>query len=205
MVRSERKEREFNLRREEILKQAVKIFSAKGYHNVTMAEIAESSGFSIGSLYQFFEGKEDLYTIMISEKLDLIYAEIIKATNTEEDISCKIEALIDAYLIFVEQNRDFWLIFMTGESAALSEVMTTLRQKLAYEYHKHITLIENLLEIGVKKDIFRNLPLPDMAEALFNLIRASSVRWMLVPTKESLSSKKLFIMDIFLHGVKKYD
>jgi hypothetical protein len=44
-----------------------------------------------------------------------------------------------------------------------------------------------------------------MASALFHLIRASSMEWMLVPTKESLSSKKGFILDIFLNGVKKYD
>jgi hypothetical protein len=31
------------------------------------------------------------------------------------------------------------------------------------------------------------------------------MEWMLVPTKESLSSKRGLIMDIFLYGVKKYD
>ena len=61
MVRSERKEREFNTRRAEILEQAEKIFAAKGFHDVTMAEIAGASGFSIGALYQFFKGKEHLY------------------------------------------------------------------------------------------------------------------------------------------------
>ena len=79
MVKTERKEREFNMRRAEILKQAEKVFATKGFHNVTMAEIADASGFSIGSLYQFFKGKEDLYITMISEKLDLMYAEVRKA------------------------------------------------------------------------------------------------------------------------------
>jgi AcrR family transcriptional regulator len=66
MVRSERKEREFNMRRAEILRTAEKIFAAKSFQDVTMAEIANASGFSTGSLYQFFEGKENLYTTMIS-------------------------------------------------------------------------------------------------------------------------------------------
>jgi AcrR family transcriptional regulator len=50
MVRSERKEREFNMRRAEILRTAEKIFAAKSFHDVTMAEIANASGFSTGSL-----------------------------------------------------------------------------------------------------------------------------------------------------------
>ena len=86
MERLERKKREFNMRRAEILKQAEKVFATKGFHNVTMAEIASASGFSVGSLYQFFEGKENLYTTMISEKLDLMYADIRKATNAAKDI-----------------------------------------------------------------------------------------------------------------------
>ena len=205
MAKLERKEREFNLRRIEILEQAEKLFAMKGFHNVTMAEIASASGFSIGSLYQFFEGKENLYTTMISEKLDLMYAEIRKAANMGKDIHGKLEALIDAHLQFIEKNTDFCRLFIKGENAALSEAMASLRQKIIDDYFKHITFIENLLKEGIKKGLLRALPPHDMASALFHLIRASSMEWMLVPTKESLCSKKGFIMNIFLHGVKKYD
>jgi hypothetical protein len=44
-----------------------------------------------------------------------------------------------------------------------------------------------------------------MVWALFHLIRALSMKWVLAPTKEFLSSKKGFIMEIYLKGVKKYD
>ena len=205
MARLERKEREFNVRRTEIIKQAEKLFATKGFHNVTVAEIASASGFSIGSLYQFFEGKEDLYTTMISENLDLMYVEIRKATNAAKDIAGKIEALIDAHLQFIEKNTDFCRLFIKGENAALSEAITSLHQKLIDDYFKHINFIENLLKDGIRKNLLRALPPHEMASALFHLIRASSMEWMLVPTKESLSSKKGLIMDIFLQGVKKYD
>jgi AcrR family transcriptional regulator len=201
--RLERKEREFNMRRTEILEKAEKIFSTKGFHKVTMAEIAVASGFSIGSLYQFFKGKENLYTTMVSEKLDLMYAEVKRATDDAEDISEKLEALIDAYLRFVETNTAFWRLFMKGESAAVSESITSLHQKLMEEYYKHLTLIEDLLDSGIQKGLLRDLPHKDIAQALFHLIKASSVEWMLIPAKESLISKKGLIMDIFLNGVKK--
>jgi AcrR family transcriptional regulator len=162
-----------------------------------VAEIANASGFSTGSLYQFFEGKENLYTTMISEKHDLMYADIRKATNAAKDITSKIEALIDAHLRFIEKNTDFCRLFIKGENAALSEAMTSLRQKLIDDYFKHINFIENLLKDGIKKGLLRALPPHDMASALFHLIRASSMEWMLVPAKESLSSKKGFILDIF--------
>jgi AcrR family transcriptional regulator len=205
MERLERKEREFNTRRADILEQAEKIFSTKGYHNVTVAEIANASGFAIGSLYQFFDGKEHLYTTMISEKLDLMYAEIRQEVNAPKDVTDKIVTLIKAHLKFVEKNKDFCRIFLRGENDTLSEMMTALRQKLIDDYFKHITFVENLLKMGVKSGLLRSLPPHEMASALIHLIRSAASEWLLIPTKEHLLSKKDFILDIFLNGVKKYD
>ncbi|ESP63064.1 transcriptional regulator, TetR family [Smithella sp. ME-1] len=205
MVRSERKEREFNLRRSEILGTAEKTFAAKSFHDVTMAEIANASGFSTGSLYQFFKSKENLYTTMVSEKLDFMFTEVRKSTEQAEGLMGKIEMLIDTHLQFVEQNADFLLLFIKGEKVALSESMTSLHEKIMDGYYNHITFIENLLKVGIETGMLRHLPSRDMAEALFYLIRASSVRWMLMPTTESPRSKKGFILDIFLNGVKRYD
>ena len=105
----------------------------------------------------------------------------------------------------MEQNADFLLLFIKGEKVALSEAMTSLRQKLTDSYYNHITFIENLLKDGIKTGLLRNLPSRDMAEALFYLIRASSVTWMLMPTLESPRSKRGFILDIFFNGVKNHD
>jgi AcrR family transcriptional regulator len=202
MERFERKEREYNMRRKEILNQAEIIFARKGFHNVTMAEIAAASGFSTGALYQFFKGKENLYITMISEKLDLLYAEVRKAPADTENIIDRIETLIDAHLQFVERNTNFLILFIKGEKASLSEDMAALHQKLGERYYDHITFIENLLNEGAARGVLRNLPSRDMAESLFYLIRAAAVGWMINPKKEALLSKKRFIMDIFLYGVK---
>jgi len=205
MVRTERKEREFNTRRAEILEQAEKIFAAKGFHDVTMAEIAGASGFSIGSLYQFFKGKDHLYSTMISEKIDLMYDKIYQEVKSAKDITGKIATLIDAHLHFVENNADFCRIFLRGENEALSEMMTSIRQKLINDYYKHLSFIEKILKNGIKNGVLRSLPPREMAGALSHLIRAASVDWLLVASKEPLSSKRAFILDIFLHGAEKHD
>jgi AcrR family transcriptional regulator len=201
MEKLTRKEREFKMRRMEILEKAEKIFAAKGFHNVTMAEIANASGFSIGSLYQFFEGKENLYTTMITEKLDLMYGQIREKVNMAEEIDEKIDILIGAGFQFVEENTDFCRLFLRGETAPLSELMASLRQKLVDDYFQHLTFIENILKKGIKSGYLRSLNPRVMAAALFGLIRSSAIYWMLLPDKESLNSKKDFIMDIFLRGV----
>jgi AcrR family transcriptional regulator len=205
MERLERKEREFNRRRAEILDKAEKIFSLKGFHNVTMAEIAAASGFSTGSLYQFFKGKENLYTTMISEKVDLFYSEVQKATCSARSVIEKIDALIYSTLLFAQENPEFCRLFVRGESAALSEAMTRIQQHLIEGYFEHITFIENFLKEGIGSGLLKKMPSRDMAQALFNLTRMSLIEWMLDSTKESPCLKKDFIMEIFLNGAKNHE
>lgn len=203
MEKSARKEREFKVRRTEILEQAEKIFAVKGFYNVTMAEIAGASGFSIGSLYQYFEGKENLYSSMLCEKLDLMYGQIREKVKATQGIAEKIEMIVAAHFQFVESNADFCRLFLRGEGIHLSEVMISLREKLLDSYSRHLAFIENELKSGIRNGFLRPLPSRDLAEVLFGLIRSSAVDWMLFHAETSLSAKKDFILEIFLQGVKQ--
>lgn len=205
MEKTQRKKREFNMRRAAILAEAEKNFSAKGYHNVTVAQIASASGFSTGALYQFFKGKEHLYTTMISEKLTMMYQSITREVKSAKNLNEKLDALVGAQLQFVEKNADFCRIFLRGENELSAQTMSTMRQHLMKGYFKHLSFIENILKVGIKDGKLRNLPPREIAAALSHLIRAASIDWMIMPSKDKLVSKKEMILDIFLNGVKKHD
>jgi len=205
MEKAKRKAREFNMRREAILAEAEKIFSARGYHNVTMADIAGASGFSTGALYLFFESKETLYTTMIIEKLTLMYKSILEEVAAAKNLNDKLSAFIGSHLRFVEENTDFCRIFLRGENELSPQTMDALRQRLRDDYLNNLSYIENILKAGIKKGVLRNLPPRDIATALSHLVRAAAVDWMMMPAKESLASKKDIILDIFLNGVKKHE
>jgi AcrR family transcriptional regulator len=203
MTKTQRKEREFQMRRTVILAEAEKIFSIKGYHDVTVAEIAAAAGFSTGFLYQFFEGKEHLYTAMISEKINWMYENIQRDVNSADDLQKKISLLIESHLQFVENNPDLCRIFLRGQSEALSAMMTSIREKLIGEYLNHLSFAENILKAGVKSGLLRALPAREMASLLMHIIRAASIDWLLLSSKDSLTSRKDFILDVYLNGVKK--
>ncbi len=64
-----RRERERLRQREELLTAALDLFSEKGYHNVSMHEIAQRAEFAVGTVYKFFRNKEDLYKALITAKV----------------------------------------------------------------------------------------------------------------------------------------
>ena len=205
MDKNQRREQEFNARRSAIILEAEKSFSDRGYHNVTVAEIANASGFSTGALYQFFESKEHLYATMIFEKLDVMYEAIEREVKAAKNLHDKLLALIDTQLRFVEANADFCRIFLRGENELSPKTMNDIHQRLRDDYFNHLSFIENILKAGIKNGTLRNLPPREIAAAISHLIRAASVDWMTIQSKESLVSKKELILDIFFNGVKKHD
>ncbi|MCD4805118.1 MAG: TetR/AcrR family transcriptional regulator [Desulfobacterales bacterium] len=77
-----RKEREYLRHRQEILKVALKLFSEKGFHNVSMHEIATASEFAVGTLYKFFSNKEDLYRNLIIDASKVFHSSLMSALAT---------------------------------------------------------------------------------------------------------------------------
>ena len=203
MEKAERKEREFNLRRAEILEQAEKIFAAKGYHNTTVAEIAGASGFAVGTLYQFFESKAQLYTVMLTEKLNRMYSGIREAVAVEADTIQKIECLVASQFRFIENNAEFFSIFIRGDHLSLSEGSAALRKRMVADYAVHVSFTEEVLRDGIRAGILKETDPRMMAAVLTGIVNSCASRWLAMMEGASLMSTIPFVVDIFLEGVRK--
>ncbi|MFA5179837.1 MAG: TetR/AcrR family transcriptional regulator [Syntrophales bacterium] len=201
MEKAKRKEKEFLLRRREILEEAERIFAIKGFHTATMAEIAQGAGFAIGTLYQFFQGKEDLYVSMVIEKLQLMYQEIRAAVQAREDTLQKIEALVEAYFHFVENNAGFCTFFVRSDGATLPDVSNALKEQMVNAYLGQIQFIEGVISKGIAEGIFRTDKARDYAYALSGIIRGIIYDWLVGAHQGSLTEKTGLVTDIFLRGV----
>lgn len=60
-LREQRRQVHQELSRTQLLDAAEEIFGRKGFHATTLKEVAELADFSVGSVYSFFENKDDLY------------------------------------------------------------------------------------------------------------------------------------------------
>lgn len=97
----ERKEREKERRRQQIMIAARRVFSNNGFNRATMEDIAKEAELSPGTLYLYFKNKDELYvslSIRILQYL-LIRLEHVKnkSLNAEESLDALQEAMIDVY------------------------------------------------------------------------------------------------------------
>jgi AcrR family transcriptional regulator len=59
--RNQRREREVVSARETIVDAAITVFAEHGYHGATVEQLATAAGYSVGSLYNYVAGKQQLY------------------------------------------------------------------------------------------------------------------------------------------------
>ena len=104
----ERKEREKEHRREEILDAAQRIFFEKGLQLATMDEIAETAELSKGTLYLYYKSKEDLYLAVMMRGLEVLHQRFAKVVQNGQSAASMIVALNEAYVTFFEDHREYF-------------------------------------------------------------------------------------------------
>jgi AcrR family transcriptional regulator len=79
-AKQSRKEIELEQRKAYILDRASELFSEFGYENTSVAMIAEKSEFSVGTVYNIFPSKNDIYS-------ELIYRDVKKIRDRDAEIA----------------------------------------------------------------------------------------------------------------------
>ncbi|MFT3866633.1 MAG: TetR/AcrR family transcriptional regulator [Solirubrobacterales bacterium] len=63
--------------RQELLSAAAEVFAERGFHDAAIDAVAERAGYSKGSVYWHFKGKEDLFFSLVEERVDRPVREMI--------------------------------------------------------------------------------------------------------------------------------
>jgi len=98
----ERKQRERERRRQQIIVAAKRVFSEKGFSKTTMEDIAREAELSPGTLYLYFKNKDELYaslSLRILQYMNIRLEDVKKekGSSPEQKIAATKEALYDVY------------------------------------------------------------------------------------------------------------
>lgn len=84
--------------RERILDAALKLFSAKGFHDTKLDEIVAEGGISKGSIYFHFPNKEKLFIALVDQFADLIERRAKEAIDQQAPGIQRVRAALEAVL-----------------------------------------------------------------------------------------------------------
>lgn len=116
MPSENRRKRDKERRRNEIIDAAEKLFFSKGYDEITMDDVAADAGLAKGTLYTYFKSKESLfYAVALRgvKLLNTLFAGAVKMEKTGVD---KIYATGVAYYEFSKRYPEYFKLFSYAES-----------------------------------------------------------------------------------------
>jgi len=197
-----RREREKLRQREEMLAAALVLFSEKGYHNVSMHEIAEKAEFAIGTLYKFFKNKEDLYRVLVLEQTDKFHETLVRAIEESDDDIEKINNYVKIKCELFRDNVSMIRLYFAETQGVRFNLMAGLDAELRERYDAFLQIIASVFEEGVKKKRFRKLADPyHLALALESQVNAFLFLWIYNPERHPSPEMPQPLLDILFKAL----
>ncbi|MFW5972039.1 MAG: TetR/AcrR family transcriptional regulator [Bacillota bacterium] len=110
-------------KKEVIRKAAIRIIAEEGFHSCTTDKIAREAGVSVGTIYNYFSGKEDVlsYIFEIEEKkMDNYLSKFTKKKGI--NVPEKIRILLNSYFKYVFNNEKLTKLILDESNRPTTEV-----------------------------------------------------------------------------------
>ncbi|MGE5800029.1 MAG: TetR/AcrR family transcriptional regulator, partial [Syntrophaceae bacterium] len=128
-------------RRKQIIEGALKIFTAKGFHQATVREIADAAGVTMGTLYNYVRSKEDILYMVYDYMTTILTDSLRTILEGEGDPKTKVRNALKRNMELQFLHQDL-VMFLYRESGSFDgeAVQTVLAQETRY-----IEIFEELL------------------------------------------------------------
>ncbi len=205
----ERKARERELRRNEIIQSAKEIFLKKSYMFTTLEEIANKAGFSKSAVYRYFNSKDEILVAIVEDSLVSLINFLKETLKSGKNFMDSLELILDKILQTHEDVGWIYRLIHGGkyevdfENTKANNLLCTYREKVIPKLEELIGILTSLMSKGMDEKILRIDIHPFRhALALFGIIQAFSFacKLNLNSLPNELINHKKTIISLFLNG-----
>lgn len=151
--------------RERLLAAARSAFASSGFHGASVEDIASRAGFSTGALYSNFDGKEDLFLVLMEREIEEHSREIAKAVAERSSVAERATGGAQRWMTMIEREPELLLLFMEFWAYGVRDA--NVRPKVAARFAQVRRLLTKLIEDGVREfDLQLALPAQQLAVAV---------------------------------------
>ena len=159
--------------RNQLLDAAEEVFGEKGFHDTTLKEVAELAEFSVGSVYSFFESKDDLFR-QIFERRGTEFMPGLKDAlgDPKGDPVEQLHALVDFEVGFFRAHPRFGRLYLRYSSAITLSPDRELDMVMQERYEEAMALQAGLFRRGQRAGTLRKGDAEVLARLFSGLISA---------------------------------
>ncbi len=205
----ERRGKEKDNRKKNILKSARSLFFKKGFTKVTVDEIAKASELGKGSIYLYFNSKEEIYAQILlndidnfNEKVDVLLEQKCSAAEMLKEFS-------HIYIDYFLNDSELFRILMTYMlQPAKMNLPDKLNAQILNANARSINVIGRILQMGVDTNEFLpELSIQKNQNALWGVLNGIISLYIFsgspASRRERIYSTTNLALEIFIKGLKK--
>ena len=211
MTVADRKERERQQRRKDIIDVAEKKFFEKGFDGVSMDEIARELELSKPTIYLYFKNKESLF-LAVTMRGMVILGDMFKAgVDSHKTGLGKAKGFIRSFFDYAKNYPDYYAVLVAARTRRFMSVIRAGEVENAAEFGKKslemLTLLLEAIDLGQKDGTIRK-GLNPMETAIFLSMACEGAVQMTPEWEYLLQYKQVTIekyyehsTDVILHGI----
>jgi len=183
-----------------IIRIATELFAKRGYQNTSIEEIAEESGYAVGTIYLYFDSKEEIMSDMLNDFVEnfafTYMLEIEKIANPVD----RFKFIIKSFLTASEENPDRVVVIATE----LRKVVRTENQMFKGVINKLLDILQDSLKDLQKAGIIKKeSDLYQLTIFVFGTIETMSIWWTSTPDKKPVGEFAEYVVNLVLNGIGK--
>ncbi len=183
---------------ESIIEAAVKAFAQYGYHNCQVSKVAREAGVADGTIYLYFENKEDILISLYREKMGQYIERLQQDLDSLPKAEQKLKKLIESHLTHLESDPALAEV----TQIQLRQSDPSIRRGIAEPVNMYYRVIEQIILLGQKQGIFDNSLDHRMArKMIFGTLDETVTCWVMSGAKKPLAVKAETIFRLFIRGL----
>ena len=185
-------------KRQRILRAAVDVFAEHGYFNAKVAQIAKAAGVADGTIYLYFQGKEDLLITIFREHTRSYLAELERRMADVEPAEDRLRTAVRHHLETLGRDRALAVVSQVELRHSLKFLSLFSQQEVA----DYLNVIRKIVEHGQESGAFRRNVHPQLAaKAIFGVLDEMVTSWMLSEKDYDLAAQSEQVADLILTGL----
>lgn len=190
--------------REAILDAAEAIFLRDGFQSAKMVDVAEATGVSVGTLYNYFDSKETVFRALV-DRHRARHFEMVSAPFATTNAIGKLREFSDRSMQFVEANGALFAVYLrNAKNPADNSLHHAAGCDAQEDFERYTSVISNLLSDGINEGSLRDdLPLDQMTWTLRTLLHTAVLEWVGSNAPNSLVDRGQSLIQLFLEGASR--
>jgi len=203
----ERKERERERRRQQLIVAAKRVFTKNDFNQVTMEDIAKEAEVSPGTIYLYFKSKNELFVSLSLRILQFLCIKVEHVKSEEgADTLVKFDRLIEVmYDVYDFDPMNFITIFHLYSNDILKNLSPKVVSEINKLLKKTMDTIADIFKDGIKKGVIVDRHPVVLAEILWSLfsgiVLCESSKKIINGNKDYLKQTLGIAFEIFQKGI----